>query len=45
MKKLFMEPEMKISKFENEDFMRTSGVQVGPDPDVPDTGVDVDDWF
>lgn len=26
MKKLFMEPEVKITKFEDEDLMRTSGV-------------------
>ncbi len=40
MKKLFMEPEVKITKFEDEDLMRTSGVIVGGDPDVegPDIG-------
>ncbi|WP_275532681.1 hypothetical protein [Pseudoflavonifractor sp. An176] len=35
MKKLFMEPEVKITKFEDEDLMRTSGVIVDPNPDVP----------
>lgn len=39
MKKLFMEPEVKITKFEDEDLMRTSGPELAPDPDVPDTGV------
>lgn len=38
MKKLFMEPEVKITKFEDEDLMRTSGITVVPDPGVPDTG-------
>lgn len=38
MKKLFMEPEVKITKFEDEDLMRTSGVIVGPDEGVPDYG-------
>lgn len=32
MKKLFMEPEVKITKFEDEDLMRTSGnVDIGGD--------------
>lgn len=35
MKKLFMEPEVKITKFEDEDLMHTSGVIVDPNPDVP----------
>ena len=35
-----LEPEVKITKFEDEDLMRTSGVIVGGDPDVegPDVG-------
>lgn len=45
MKKLFMEPEVKITKFEDEDLMRTSGLNPDPNPDVPDTGVDFEDWF
>lgn len=45
MKKLFMEPEVKITKFEDEDIMCTSGLNPGTDPDVPDTGVDFEDWF
>lgn len=45
MKKLFMEPEVKITKFEDEDLMRTSGVDIGTDPDVGDTGTDFEDWF
>lgn len=40
MKKLFMEPEVKITKFEGEDIMCTSGVVIDPNPDVPDTGVE-----
>lgn len=45
MKKLFMEPEVKITKFEDEDLMRTSGVVVDPGEGVPDNGVDFEDWF
>lgn len=45
MKKLFMEPEVKITKFEDEDLMRTSGVDVGDRPDVEGPEVDFDDWF
>lgn len=39
MKKLFMEPEVKITKFEDEDLMRTSNVEVGDDENVGDTDV------
>ena len=38
MKKLFMEPEVKITKFEDGDLVRTSSVTVGPDEGVPDYG-------
>lgn len=38
MKKLFMEPEVKITKFEDEDLMRTSNIIVTPDEGVPDFG-------
>lgn len=45
MKKVFMEPELKVTKFEYEDFICSSGnVDVGTDPDVPDNGVDGDWW-
>lgn len=48
MKKLFMEPEVKITKFEDEDLMRTSGVDVGDGPGMDgenNTDVDFGDWF
>lgn len=45
MKKLFMEPEVKITKFEDEDLMRTSGVEVGGNPGVEGPEVDFEDWF
>lgn len=41
MKKAFMEPEIKVTRFEYEE-MICSGITVGPSPDVPDTGVDVE---
>lgn len=48
MKKLFMEPEVKITKFEDEDLMRTSGVEVGAGPGMGDGNegsTDFEDWF
>lgn len=36
MKKLFSEPEMKVSKFEYEDMVRTSGLD--NDADIGDSG-------
>lgn len=42
MKKLFMEPEVKITKFEDEDLMRTSGVIVDGKPDIDDNEVPFD---
>lgn len=38
MKKLFSEPEMKISKFEYEDMIRTSGFGEGGEVDVGEGG-------
>lgn len=43
MKKVFMEPELKVTKFAYEE-MICSGIQAGPDPEVPDEGVDFEDW-
>lgn len=38
MKKLFSEPEMKVSKFEYEDMVRTSGLDNDNDTDIGDSG-------
>lgn len=45
MKKIYNTPVVEIIEFKAEDIIVTSYVTVGPDPDVPDTGVDFDDWF
>ena len=38
MKKHYEEPVMEVIGFDCEDIITTSGVTVGPDPDVPDYG-------
>lgn len=40
MKEKYEVPVMEVIRFQSEDIITTSGVTVGPDPDVPDTGVD-----
>lgn len=40
MKELYRTPVLEVIEFDCEDVITTSGVTVGPDPDVPDTGVD-----
>lgn len=40
MKKEYQKPTLEVIGFESEDIITTSGITVGPDPDVPDTGVD-----
>lgn len=39
MKQKYETPVMEVIQFDSEDIITTSGVIVGPDPDVPDTGV------
>lgn len=41
MKKVFMEPELKVTKFEYEDIME-GGIGVGGGPSVPDYGEEPD---
>lgn len=38
MKKGYQKPTLEVIGFESEDIITTSGVTVGPDPDVPDYG-------
>lgn len=40
MKEKYETPVMEIIAFDSEDIVRTSGVTIDPNPDVPDTGVD-----
>lgn len=44
MKEQYEVPVLEVIGFESEDVITTSGVIVGPDPDVPDTGVDFEDF-
>lgn len=39
MKEKYEAPVMEVIMFASEDIITTSGIIVGPDPDVPDTGV------
>lgn len=38
MKKQYEVPVLEVIEFESEDVIMTSGIIVGPDPDVPDMG-------
>lgn len=44
MREQYEVPVLEVIGFESEDVITTSGVTVGPDPDVPDTGVDFEDF-
>lgn len=37
MKKEYQKPTLEVIGFESEDIITTSGITVGPDPDVPGT--------
>lgn len=39
MKQKYETPVMEVIQFDSEDIITTSGVEVGTDPTVPDTGV------
>lgn len=45
MKKSYQKPTLEVIGFESEDIITTSGVVIDPNPEVPDTGTDFDDWF
>lgn len=44
MKEQYEVPVLEVIGFESEDVITTSGVTIDPNPDVPDTGVDFEDF-
>lgn len=44
MREQYEVPVLEVIGFESEDVITTSGVTVDPNPDVPDTGVDFEDF-
>ena len=44
MREQYEVPVLEVIGFESEDVITTSGVTVDLDPDVPDTGVDFEDF-